>query len=37
MANRETRHERADIELRFWGLGLALVLIAYEIFVLASG
>ena len=36
MADRDTPKTHADGELRFFGLGLALALIAYEIFVLAS-
>lgn len=37
MNDRNSRHEHTDSELRLWGLGLALALIAYEIFVLAGG
>ncbi len=37
MASRDTRQTHADNELRVFGLGLALALIAYEIFVLATG
>jgi hypothetical protein len=37
MADRNTRQTNADSELRFFGLGLALALIAYEVFVLAAG
>ena len=36
MADRNTPQTHADRELRIVGLGLALALIAYEIFVLAS-
>jgi hypothetical protein len=36
MADRNTRQTHTDNELRFFGLGLALTLVAYEIFVLAS-
>jgi hypothetical protein len=36
MAHRKTAQSHSDSELRIFGLGLALALIAYEIFVLAS-
>ena len=37
MADRKDIGSHADTELRIFGLGLALALIAFEIFVLASG
>jgi hypothetical protein len=36
MAHRKTTQSHTDNELRIFGLALALALIAYEIFVLAS-
>jgi hypothetical protein len=36
MADRNTPGTHADSELRIFGLGLALALIAYEVFVLAA-
>ena len=37
MGDRNSRQHHSDCELRIFGLGLAIALIAYEIFVLAGG
>jgi hypothetical protein len=37
MTRRNTRQTQSDNELRYLGLGLALIVVAFEIFVLTNG